>query len=233
MLRVDKLSKTYGRTRALDSVGFAADAGRVTAVVGPNGAGKTTLFSILAGIIEPDSGECSLDGLSRRGWRRGEVGYVAADPFFYDRLTGYQTLSFERTMRRIDLSDDRVREQLIEWDAREFSGQPMGSLSLGMRKRILLACAFLGDPKLVILDEPLNGLDIQGVLLLKDRLTQARRVGSHVLMCSHLLDFVQDHADKTIFLSGGRVVKELDSTDGSLESAYRREFMEPQAGSET
>ena len=106
----------------------------------------------------------------------------------------------------------------------------MGGLSHGMRKRILMArilmaCAFLGDPKLIILDEPLNGLDVQGVLLLKDRLEQSRRAGSHVLLCSHILDFVQDFADRAYLINQGRIVNQIDHGGASLEEAYRSEFM--------
>lgn len=209
----------------MDDVSLTAEAGRVTAVLGPNGAGKSTLFGVLAGIVEPDAGECRLDSVARTRWRRADVGHVAGEPFYFERLNGWQTLGFERTMRGISVADEDLRQVLAEWDADGYSGKPLGGLSHGMRKRILMACAFLGDPALVVLDEPLNGLDIQGVLLLKDRIARARQAGCHVLLCSHILDFVQDLADRTYLINQGRIVQQITRGEASLEAAYRSEFM--------
>ena len=226
MLVVEGLTKSYRDVIALDSVSLVAGEGQVTAVVGANGAGKTTLFSILAGIIEPDAGSCHLDGTAQASWPRRSVGYLAAEPFFYDRLTGAQTVRFERTMRGIDVSDEQIDLLLDQWGAATFAHKRLGALSQGMRKRVLMAAAFLGEPKLVVLDEPLNGLDVQGVLLLKDALSRGRACGTHILMCSHVLDFVQGYADRAVLLDGGRVIRELDPAAESLEQAYRREVLD-------
>ncbi len=224
MLQIDCLSKSYGHTRVLNCLTLEALPGQVTAVVGPNGAGKTTLFSILAGVIAPDSGQCWLNDVPYENWQPSAVGYLAAEPFYYGRLTGRQFLSFERSMRQIDLPNARLEPVLEEWNAQAFADQPLRKLSQGMRKRILMACAFLGDPDLVILDEPLNGLDAQGVILLKDQISQARSTGCHILMCSHLLDFAQANSDQVMLLRDG-TVRTFDPTEGTLEEVYQRSFL--------
>jgi len=225
MLTVDQVSQAFERVQALDHASFTAEPGQVTAIVGPNGAGKTTPFSILAGVLDPDAGTCLLDGDDLAARRPRDVGYLASEPFYYERLSGRQTLGLHRSMRGIDVSDAHLWELLEQWDAADYAGEPLRELSQGMRKRVLMACAFLGDPALLILDEPLNGLDVQGVMLLKDQIAQAARRGCHVLLCTHLLDFIQGYADKTLFLRQGRIVGEFGPDQESLEEAYREIFM--------
>jgi ABC-type multidrug transport system ATPase subunit len=221
-LVVDDLTMCFSQTVALDHVSFRAEAGNVTAIVGANGAGKTTLFSILAGVTDPDSGTCTLDSIALRDWDRRNVGYLASEPFFYNKLNAHQMLSLERTLRAIECDDDALGATLEQWEVTSFADKPLGTLSQGMRKRALMACAFLGDPSLVILDEPLNGLDVQGVFLLEEAVERAQVAGAHVLMCSHVLDFIQRRTDKVFFLRNGRITDECDPRRTSLEEVYRR-----------
>ncbi|MDR1441859.1 MAG: ABC transporter ATP-binding protein, partial [Bifidobacteriaceae bacterium] len=159
MLEIDGLTKRFGRHLALDAVSFQAQPGEVTAVVGPNGAGKTTLLSILVGVMKASAGRCEFRGMPQSEWSPARVGYLATDPFYYDKLTGIQMVSFERAMRRVDVSDRAVWELLEEFGATSFARRPMAELSQGMAKRIMLTCALMGEPRLVVLDEPLNALD--------------------------------------------------------------------------
>ncbi len=226
MLTINRLSKQYRKKWALRDVSLSVHSSNITSIVGSNGTGKTTLLSILAGIVKPTSGEISMDGSNAHQWRRSDVGFVSSELFYFERLAGLQMLSFERTMRRIVADDDEIWCALDRWGAGKYALEPMGRLSQGMRKQIMMACAFLGQPKLLILDEPLNGLDAHGIIALKDQLECLRKKGSYILMSSHVLDFVQDCSDEVFLLNQGTIVGQMNCHDESLEEAYRREYFE-------
>ena len=226
MLRVDDISKSYRNTTALKAVSLTVEAGEVVAVVGPNGAGKSTLFNILAGVLDKDGGSATLDGSSLDALLLSEMGFLPEEPYIYDRLDALQMLQFEATMRHIDPSRQNQRELLRRFAIEAYESERMGSLSQGMAKRVLLAAAFLGNPSLLILDEPLNGLDIQTVIALKEQLLIEKQHGAHVLVSSHVLSFLDETADKVLFLDKGELVGESWGEAAHAESIYRQLFID-------
>ncbi len=225
MLEMRHVTKTYGAKRALDDLSLSVECGESVGIIGPNGAGKTTLFEVIAGVIPPDSGTCRFDGVGLAALPLSTLGYVAQSPYYYDSFSAFETLAFERTMRGIGCSDSDLDGLVREFCIQEFSGVRMRDLSGGMAKRVSLACAFMGEPEVIVLDEPLNDIDIQTMIVLKREIAEARGRGACLLVSSHVLDFFGDTVDRLIFIDKGRTVRELRCGDGDPETVYEELFL--------
>lgn len=224
MLEISSLSKSHDRHFALRNLSFTVEAGEIVAFVGPNGAGKSTLFNILAGVLERDEGTLTLDGSSLSLLPLKDLGFLPEEMFQYDRFTAEQMLAFDISMRDIIAPtgfDTLVSKFAIE----PYLHERMDSLSQGMSKRVAIASVFLGDPRLLILDEPLNGLDIQSVIALRELLKENRERGGHILISSHILSFVDEMADRVLFLKEGRLVGQIAGNNSGAETMYRQLFM--------
>ena len=226
MLNVTKLSKSYSRKWALDDLTFSTEAGQIVAVVGPNGAGKTTLFNVLVGILQKNSGSCAIDGTDLADLPLSQLGYLAEEPYYYPRFTAEQTLRFEMAMRQIEPEQAGLADLIDRFSLQGFLDERMNSLSYGMAKRVLLAAAFLGSPRLLLLDEPLNALDIQSVIALKEQLLVEKQRQSHILISSHVLSFLDETADRVLFLNHGKLVAESSNQYGQAEQIYRELFLD-------
>ncbi|MFI6153846.1 ABC transporter ATP-binding protein [Kitasatospora sp. NPDC051170] len=222
---LDAVTKEFGGHRALEEVSFTARAGRVTGFVGRNGAGKTTAMRILLGLAAPGSGTATIGGLPHRQLPPGTVGHLL-DSAFHPGRTGRAHLEIQAAALGLDRSgiDDVLRDVGLL----EAAGRRTRGYSLGMRQRLGLARALLGSPKVLVLDEPTNGLDPDGILWLRERLRRAADDGATVLVSSHLLGELEQLVDDVVFLQG-RVVWQgthgdaaEESTDGSLEQLYRQ-----------
>jgi ABC-2 type transport system ATP-binding protein len=209
------LRKAYGSRTALDGLDLSVPEGVVYGFLGPNGAGKTTTMRLLTGLIHPDAGEIELLGrpFARRDRRRlFEVGALVETPAFYPYLSGRANLrelaaSGARTTRA------RIEELLELVGLRERANDPMSRYSLGMKQRLGIAGALLNDPKLLLLDEPANGLDPSGIVAMRDTLRRLAFLGKTVFVSSHILAEVQQLADVVGIISAGKLVRE-----GTLES---------------
>ncbi len=206
MLAVDDLQKRLGGRRVLDGLGLTCEAGTITAIVGPNGAGKSTLLSILAGVMEPDAGSVDIDGASitrQRTRARARLGYVpeAADP--PPHLTVDELIALVVALRRARPLPAEMRAQLgIE----PLAHHRIDRLSLGERRRACLAAALVGDPALLVLDEPTNGLDEAGVGALAELLEARRSAGCVIVLATHDTDFARRLGARVMHLEAGRLV---------------------------
>ena len=225
MLIVENVNRYYGEHLALNKLSFEVNAGEIVAVVGPNGAGKTTLFNILAGILARSNGVITLNDRDIATIPIEEQGFLAEETYFYERMNAWQTLQFEATMRRIDKNRENIGDMISRFALEDFVSKRMGSLSQGMAKRVLVASAFLGSPQLLILDEPLNGLDIQSVIALKEQLVVEKEHGAHILVSSHVLSFVDEIADRVLFLKDGALAGSSLGDSTHAESMYRQLFL--------
>ena len=204
----DSLTKRYGKLTAVDGLSFELEAGTVTGFLGPNGAGKTTTLRMLLGLAKPTDGSALVFGepyarLQRPALR---VGAVLEATDFHPGRSGRNHL---RTLARATgLSDARVDEvlRLVELDAAK--NRRVKGYSLGMRQRLGLASALLGDPELLVLDEPANGLDPEGVRWLRDFLRSFAAGGRTVLVSSHVLAEVAQTVDNVLIINRGRLVVE-------------------------
>ncbi len=219
MITVSHLTKTYGGFRAVDDVTFNAQPGRVTGFLGPNGAGKSTTMRIMVGLTPASSGEATIDGrhFSELPNPGREVGVLLDASAQHAGRTGREILSLaQRTMR---MPKSRVEEMLATVSLTdEEAGRRVKDYSLGMRQRLGIAAALIGDPHVLILDEPANGLDPAGIRWMRDLLRGYADQGGTVLLSSHLLHEIEVIADDIVVIGRGQVVAQGTKQD-LLEAA--------------
>jgi ABC-2 type transport system ATP-binding protein len=206
VIEVRGLAKRFGSAAAVDSLSFTVGTGTVTGFLGPNGAGKTTTLRMLLGLVRPTSGQAVIWGKPYRelGGRRRRVGAVLEASGFHPGRTVADHLRVR--CAATGAARSRIGAVLAETGMDELAGRRAGSLSLGERQRLGLAGALLGEPEVLILDEPSNGLDPAGVLWLRGFLRRLGDEGRTVLVSSHILAEVAQFADHAIVIDRGRLV---------------------------
>jgi ABC-2 type transport system ATP-binding protein len=205
-IEVRGLTKRFGSVLAVDGLDFAVHPGTVTGFLGPNGAGKTTTLRMLVGLVRPSAGEALVNGVAYRDLAdpMRTVGAVLEATGFHPARTARQHM---RTLSKVTGIDDaRVDEVLSLVGLDEATERRVGGFSLGMRQRLQLAEALLGDPEILVLDEPANGLDPQGIAWMRGFLRWYASQGRVVLVSSHLLAEAAQTVDDVIVLAAGRVV---------------------------
>ena len=224
-VRVDGLSKCYGDIVAVDSLTFALQPGTLTGFLGPNGAGKTTTLRLLLGLATPSSGEALIFGRPYRDLQHParRVGAVLESNDFDPGRSGRNHLRVLALAAGIPRA--RVEELLELVELEPAADRPVKTYSLGMRQRLGLAAALLGDPELLVLDEPTNGLDAAGVHWLRGFLRQFGAGGRTVLISSHILAEVAQTVDQVLIIDHGRFIAtvrmdELSDGARSLEDLY-------------
>jgi ABC-2 type transport system ATP-binding protein len=205
-ISIEGLTKRFGTVLALSDLSFEVPAGRVTGFLGPNGAGKTTTLRILLGLVHPTSGSATINGLRYADLAHPArtVGAVLEATSFHPGRRARDHLNILATAARIPLS--RVDETLDRVGLGNAAHRRVGGFSLGMRQRLGLASALLGDPEILILDEPMNGLDPDGVRWLRGLMRQMAAEGRTVLVSSHLLSEVAQTVDDVVIIAGGVLV---------------------------
>jgi ABC-2 type transport system ATP-binding protein len=213
VIEVRALTKSYGGRAAVDDLSFTAPVGKVTGFLGPNGAGKTTTFRCLLGLAEPNSGEALIGGRPYRDLPspRRQVGAVLGSTGFHPARTGRNHL---RVIARAAGLDAARIEALLELvGLRGAADRRVGGYSLGMRQRLGLAAAMLGDPEVVVLDEPANGLDPEGVRWIRRLMRVWADEGRTVVVSSHLLAELAQVVDRVVVIRDGALVGETDIAD--------------------
>ena len=222
-VRLDHVTKRYGPTVAVDDLSFEIHPGAVTGFLGPNGAGKTTTLRMLLGLATPSAGTATIFGrrYAELDDPLGTVGAVLETATFHPWRTARQHLRIVAAAAGID--EARIAEVLRLVDLAGAADRRVGGFSLGMRQRLGLAGALLGRPRLLVLDEPANGLDPEGIRWLRTLLRDYVRDGNSVLISSHLLSEVAHTVDDVVIIAAGRVraqcaLQELTTTN--LEDAF-------------
>jgi ABC-2 type transport system ATP-binding protein len=209
--------------RALDGVSLRVGAGTIIGLIGPNGAGKTTFLSLLAGLIFPTSGSLRVCGHPPRSLEaRRSLGYVPEAPAFLTRYSARAVLKHHAALhglsrQAIVAEVDRLLAQLR---LKEYADRATGGFSLGMRQRLALAVALLDRPRLLLLDEPSNGLDPMGVIELRRVLTEIREAGATVIISSHRLGELEKLTSDYVFLHQGRIVTFGEASGGDSERLH-------------
>jgi ABC-2 type transport system ATP-binding protein len=208
MITVHQLTKRYGTVVAVDGLSFDVGPGRVTGFLGPNGAGKTTTMRMLLGLTTPDSGTATINGARYRDLPQParSVGAALDNDCFHPGRSAIEHLRVEATAAGI--SRHRAAEVLDMVGLAEARHRRAGTFSLGMRQRLTLATTLLGDPGVLILDEPLNGLDPDGIRWMRDLLRQLADEGRTVLVSSHLLAEAAQTVDDVVVITHGRLAAE-------------------------
>jgi len=219
------LSKHYGDVVAVDRISFSLEPGTVTGFLGPNGAGKTTTLRLLLGLAQPTSGDALVFGRRYRELEHPlrQVGAVLESSDYHPSRSGRDHL--RSLALAADLPPSRVEEVLELVELRNAAGRRVRTYSLGMRQRLGVAAALLGDPDLLVLDEPSNGLDPAGVRWLRTFLRGLAAKGRSVLVSSHLLAEVAQTVDQVLIIDHGRLLaqgslNELTGTGQTLEDVY-------------
>jgi ABC-2 type transport system ATP-binding protein len=230
VIEVRDLRKQYRKTTAVDGLTFKVRDGRITGFLGPNGAGKTTTLRILLGLVLPTSGRATIDGRRYRALddpiRR--VGAVLEASNYHPKRSGRSHLRMLAAAANVPAS--RVDELLDFVGLANVGGRKVGGYSLGMRQRLSVAGALLGDPQLLVLDEPANGLDPEGIRWLRDFLRQFVASGKTVFISSHVLAEVQQLVDEVVIIHRGRLVAHQTVDELTSGVAGGTRVRSPQAG---
>ncbi|MCR2816459.1 ABC transporter ATP-binding protein [Microbacterium jiangjiandongii] len=206
MIRVESLTKNYGRKVAVHGIDFTVEPGRVTGFLGPNGAGKSTTMRMIVGLDRPTAGTAEVNGRPYRELPAPlrEVGVLLDARAAHPRRTAYKHLLAIAATHRIGAA--RVREVMDLAGLEAVAGKRVGGFSLGMNQRLGIAAALLGDPQTIILDEPVNGLDPEGILWIRGLLRSLAAEGRTVLLSSHLMSEMTQTADHLIVIGQGRII---------------------------
>jgi ABC-2 type transport system ATP-binding protein len=222
MISVDSLSKAFGDVHAVRNLTFTVQPGAVTGFLGPNGAGKTTTLRMILGLVTPTSGSATIDGSPYADLRNPltKVGAVLETSAFYPGHTAQNHL--RALCIASGIPSTRVAEVLNEVGLEHAAKRRTGGFSLGMRQRLAMACVLLGDPQVLILDEPANGLDPEGIHWLRGFLRALAVDGRTVLLSSHVLTEMAKIADRVLIINNGTLIadKEMGDFEAGLEDAY-------------
>jgi ABC-2 type transport system ATP-binding protein len=222
VIEVSELTKRYGATRAVDGLTFTARPGEVTGFLGPNGAGKSTTMRVILGLDRPDAGTATVNGAAYRTLERPtrQVGAVLDASAVPGGRRAVDHLRWQA--RAAGLPASRIAEVLSRVGLADVAGRRVGGFSLGMKQRLGIAGALLGDPPVLLFDEPVNGLDPDGVRWIRELLRGFAAQGRTVLLSSHLMSELEKTADRVVIVVRGRVVADasLASLAGDLEDYY-------------
>jgi ABC-2 type transport system ATP-binding protein len=229
LIEVRNLTKRFRGATAVDGLGFTVPDGRITGFLGPNGAGKTTTLRILLGLVRPTSGEAVIDGKRYRELREPlrSVGAVLEASNYHPARSGRNHLRV--VAAAAGLARRRVDEVLAQVELTGAAQRRVGGYSLGMRQRLSVATALLGEPKLLVLDEPANGLDPEGIRWLRTFLREFAGAGGTVFVSSHVLGEVAQLADEVVIIHRGRLVTHESVVELTARSSGATRVRSPRA----
>ena len=233
VINIKNLSKVYGDKKALDGVNLEVQAGQIIGYIGPNGAGKSTTVKILAGIIQDFEGEVTVDGLNVADnilEVKKKIGYIPELTELYDLLTPREYLSFVGKLYHLseDEIEERTSRMIASFGLADNIDQRMDGFSKGMRQKVLIISGLIHNPSIVILDEPLSGLDANAVIMVKELLQVLKSQGCTIFYCSHMMDVVEKVSDRIVLINNGVIVangtiEELREKEGdSLEQIFSK-----------
>src|SRR5215469_7542020 len=193
LVQLERVTKSFGPKVALNSVSFSVPRGQICGLLGPNGAGKTTLFRLLMGILKATEGNLSVDGRDAFDDRvevKRLIGFLPDEPVFYSYLSGREVLELSAAMHGLDVNStmDRIAPIIAKLRLADDLNNYAEDYSRGMKKKLGLLLAMLHEPKLLVLDEPTNGLDVESTHLFYDLISEKAREGTTVLFSTHLMD---------------------------------------------
>ncbi len=220
---VERVSKSFGPKTALTDVSFRVPPGQICGLLGPNGAGKTTLFRLLMGILKATSGTlhvAGLDAFEDRVEVKRAIGFLPDEPVFYSYLSGREVLALSAGMHGLDVAEAMARIEALAMRMRlaDDLDKYAEEYSRGMKKKLGLLLAMLHQPRLLVLDEPTNGLDVESTRLFYDLVNEAAATGTTVLFSTHLMDHVARLCSHAVIVNEGRVVEQGEL--GALASRH-------------
>jgi ABC-2 type transport system ATP-binding protein len=236
MIELRNLTKRYGHILAVDHLNLSVEKGEIFGFIGPNGAGKTTTIRMMAGVLGPTEGVVLINGNSLAAApeeAKRMIGFIPDRPFLYEKLTGLEFMRFIADLYGLGNGDFREKAEglLIQFSLYDWADHLIEAYSHGMRQRLVIASALLHDPRLIIVDEPMVGLDPAGIRMVKDLFRQLAGRGTAIFMSTHTLEIAEDLCDRIGVIHRGRLVAlgttgELRGTarlrSGDLEEVFLR-----------
>ena len=232
MIRLTKLTKRYGTFTAVDGIDLHVPRGQLFGVLGPNGAGKTTTLRMIAGILRPTSGTVEIAGIDvvrDPVAAKARLGFVPDRPFIYEKLTGVEFMRFVAGLYGQEGAqvEHRGRELLALFDLEEWRDELVESYSHGMRQKLIIASAFVHKPEVIVVDEPMVGLDPKAAKILKDLFRAYADRGNTIVMSTHTLEVAEAMCDRIAIVQGGKI-----RADGTMAD-LRRDAADGASGLET
>jgi len=235
MIQCVNLSKSYSNVKALDNLNIEVKKGEIYGLIGPNGAGKTTTIKLLVGLIRPTNGSVFINGfdMNKDGLLAKKfIGYIPDEPFLYERLTPWELMDFKGSLFDMTQAEiDRKKSELLDLVGMlEYKNDLIEGFSLGMKQRVAVAIALLPEPPIIVVDEPLVGLDPRGMKRVKEIFVHLAGEGKTVFISTHMLNVVEEISHRVGVLNKGQLVAEgpieelKDAKDEKLENIFFRLF---------
>jgi ABC-2 type transport system ATP-binding protein len=234
MIKLNNLTKVYRGFRAVDNLNLEIKKGVIFGFLGPNGAGKTTTIKMMAGVLKPTKGQVLIDGIDIAhdpSEAKRRIGFVPDQPFVYEKLTGREFLQFVAGLYGLNHSQslNGNMTQLLElFELRHWSDELIESFSHGMKQRLIMCAALLHEPKVIIVDEPMVGLDPKAARLVKDIFRNQAQKGRTIFMSTHSLEVAQEVCQEIAIIQAGKIIatgtgedlKRQAGVDGNLENIF-------------
>ena len=229
MLKIEHLTKTYGEKRAVDDLSLHIRPGEIYGFIGHNGAGKTTTIKACCGILQYDSGEIYVDGVSLKEnplLCKAKLAYIPDNPDLYEFMTGIQFLNFVADIFGVSgtVRQEKIRKYGDAFDLTKDLGQTISSYSHGMKQKLAIISALIHEPRLIIMDEPFVGLDPKASHLLKGMMREICDEGGAIFFSTHVLEVAEKLCDKVAIIKGGKLIQsgtmEEVKGDTSLEEVF-------------
>jgi ABC-2 type transport system ATP-binding protein len=234
MIELKGITKKYGDFRAVDNLSLKVDRGEIFGFLGPNGAGKTTTIKMIAGVLEPSAGSITIGGiemLKQPEAAKRKIGFIPDRPYLYEKLTAMEFLKF--TADLYGVPDEKYRKNarynLEMFSLADWANELIESYSHGMKQRLIMSAALLHEPEIIIVDEPMVGLDPAAIIMVKELFKQLARKGVSVFMSTHTLAVAEDTCDRVGIIQRGRLIAsgttsdlqhEANVTDADLEKVF-------------
>ncbi|MBP9839135.1 MAG: ABC transporter ATP-binding protein [Proteobacteria bacterium] len=229
MINLTNLSKRFGPTQAVDNLNLKVAAGKIFAFLGTNGAGKTTTIKLMTGVIQPTSGSIEIGGYNLQKnpmEAKFLMGVVPDRPYLYNKLTGYEYLKFMSDIYKVPSKQSKViiEELLFEFNLQEKKYDLIETYSHGMKQRLALCGSLIHNPPLLIVDEPMVGLDPRGIKLLKENFQKRAKQGLTIFMSTHTLSIAEEIADQIAIIKKGKIIAEGTLAEIKLYSKEQKDI---------
>ncbi|MFQ5485996.1 MAG: ABC transporter ATP-binding protein [Desulfobacterales bacterium] len=236
MIELQHLTKNYSKTVAVNDLTLNIPTGEVFGFIGPNGAGKTTTIKMMGGILEPSSGVVLICGINMKTEperAKSKIGFIPDRPYIYEKLTGMEFLNFTADLYEVnnDAFIQKAHEKLDMFSLSEWSNELIEAYSHGMKQRLIMAAALLHDPEVIIVDEPMVGLDPAGIKMVKELFRDLSSEGVTIFMSTHSLNVAEDVCDRIGIINSGKLIatgaiedlrRHADVMDVDLEQVFMR-----------
>jgi len=234
MIQLKEITKKYGAFQAVDNLNLTVARGEIFGFLGPNGAGKTTTIKMIAGILEPSAGTITIGGIDivkQPEAAKRKIGFIPDRPYLYEKLTGMEFLKFTADLYGVphEIYRENARKNLAMFSLADWSDELIESYSHGMKQRLIMSAALLHEPEIIIVDEPMVGLDPAAIIMVKELFQNLARNGVSVFMSTHTLAVAEDVCDRVGIIHRGRLIacgttadlrREANVTDTDLEKIF-------------